>query len=101
MLQSILGWFSRVFHAMFFPYPEPVTVVTVTGIVYDESTGKVAVVHLREDGKIVLPGGIFEPTKHSSIVECLVAEMKEELGLDIEPSNCRLVLLDNRRPDQL
>ncbi len=56
---------------------------TVAGLVTDEE-GRILLIRHANDGDWVLPGGCVEPDEHPA--DRLVAEMREETGFDVRPT---------------
>jgi len=56
---------------------------TVAGLVSDDR-GRILLIRHTRDGNWVLPGGCMEPDEYPA--ERLIAEMREETGLDVRPT---------------
>jgi 8-oxo-dGTP diphosphatase len=61
---------------------DPLLVLGASGIVWD-GAGNLLLIRRGDNGRWALPGGMIEPGE--SIAECLVREVREETGVEVEP----------------
>jgi 8-oxo-dGTP diphosphatase len=60
----------------------PLLVLAASGIAWD-GAGNVLLIRRGDNGRWALPGGMMEPGER--IADCLVREVREETGLEVEP----------------
>lgn len=69
----------------------PLLVLAASGIIRD-GAGRVLLIRRGDNGRWAIPGGMMEPGE--SIAECLVREMREETGLEVEPVRLTAIYSD-------
>jgi len=60
----------------------PLLVPAASAILWDQA-GQVLLIRRSDNGRWALPGGMMEPGER--IADCLVREVREETGLEVEP----------------
>ena len=61
---------------------DPLLVLGASAIAWDEA-GRVLLIRRSDNGRWALPGGIMEPGEW--IADCVVREVREETGVEVEP----------------